>query len=252
MPPSGQDGDQPSAEPPGGGADGRDTSTGDAGDLTGEGDSAAGGNLPGDTGGGADGQDAAGAAGTPGLPGAPGGGDYSLDTLPSGGVFQGSPGAGQPGAGQPGGAMTAAERAAILDGQLRRTYEVYDEILRREQADARGAANRAGNSGAGGNEPPGGSGGQGGAQQPGSAMPGGLPNGPGGVDIAGAGGRPSGPPGDGDQQETFPPPEDIPSGRDDDVVARQLREAAMSEPDPELREALWDEYRNYTGIAVDQ
>ncbi len=49
-------------------------------------------------------------------------------------------------------------------------------------------------------------------------------------------------------QETFPPPEDIPSGRDDDIVARQLREAAMSEPDPELREALWDEYRKYTGI----
>ena len=51
------------------------------------------------------------------------------------------------------------------------------------------------------------------------------------------------------QAESFPPPEDIPSGRDDDVVARQLREAAMSEPDPELREALWDEYRRYTGIA---
>ena len=83
-------------------------------------------------------------------------------------------------------------------------------------------------------------------------MPGGLPNGPGGADIAGAPRMPGGPPGGGDEQETFPPPEDIPSGRDDDVVARQLREAAMTEPDPELREALWDEYRNYTGIAVDQ
>ena len=38
-------------------------------------------------------------------------------------------------------------------------------------------------------------------------------------------------------------------GRDDDVVARQLREAAMREPDPELREALWEEYRNYTGLS---
>jgi hypothetical protein len=28
-------------------------------------------------------------------------------------------------------------------------------------------------------------------------------------------------------------------------VARQLREAAMSEDDPELRERLWDEYRAY-------
>jgi hypothetical protein len=42
-----------------------------------------------------------------------------------------------------------------------------------------------------------------------------------------------------------PVPEDIPDGDDDDVIARQLREAAMSEPDPELREKLWDEYRKY-------
>ena len=44
-------------------------------------------------------------------------------------------------------------------------------------------------------------------------------------------------------------PDDIPSGNNDDVVARQIREAAMNEPDPELREALWDEYRRYTGIS---
>ena len=41
------------------------------------------------------------------------------------------------------------------------------------------------------------------------------------------------------------PPSDIPSGSDDDVVARQLREAALKEPDAELREKLWDEYRKY-------
>ena len=40
-------------------------------------------------------------------------------------------------------------------------------------------------------------------------------------------------------------PADIPDGRDDDIVARQIREAAMKETDPELREALWDEYRRY-------
>jgi len=44
---------------------------------------------------------------------------------------------------------------------------------------------------------------------------------------------------------TSPPPSDIPNGADDDIVARQLREAAMSEDDPELRERLWDEYRVY-------
>jgi hypothetical protein len=40
-------------------------------------------------------------------------------------------------------------------------------------------------------------------------------------------------------------PAGIPDGRDDDIVARQLREAAMKETDPELRERLWDEYRKY-------
>ncbi|MDH3588901.1 MAG: hypothetical protein OEQ74_05820, partial [Gammaproteobacteria bacterium] len=33
--------------------------------------------------------------------------------------------------------------------------------------------------------------------------------------------------------------------QDDDIVARQLREAAMAEQDPELREALWQEYKIY-------
>lgn len=40
-------------------------------------------------------------------------------------------------------------------------------------------------------------------------------------------------------------PADISDGTDDDIVARQLREAAMQEKDPALREKLWDEYRKY-------
>ena len=42
-----------------------------------------------------------------------------------------------------------------------------------------------------------------------------------------------------------PLPPDTPDARDDDVVARQIREAAMAEKDPELRESLWEEYRRY-------
>lgn len=38
---------------------------------------------------------------------------------------------------------------------------------------------------------------------------------------------------------------DLPDAKDEDVVARQLREAALAEKDPELREALWDEWRRY-------
>ena len=40
-------------------------------------------------------------------------------------------------------------------------------------------------------------------------------------------------------------PRDVGDGRSDDVVARQLREAAMKEKDPAIRERLWDEYREY-------
>jgi len=43
-------------------------------------------------------------------------------------------------------------------------------------------------------------------------------------------------------------PDDIPVTVDDDIIARQLREAALAEEDPELRERLWEEYRKYNGI----
>ena len=40
---------------------------------------------------------------------------------------------------------------------------------------------------------------------------------------------------------------DIPDAKDDDIIARQLREAAMQETDPILKEKIWDEYRRYKG-----
>jgi hypothetical protein len=40
-------------------------------------------------------------------------------------------------------------------------------------------------------------------------------------------------------------PPDLVSAEGDDIIARQLREAAMKERDPELRAKLWDEYRKY-------
>ena len=44
-------------------------------------------------------------------------------------------------------------------------------------------------------------------------------------------------------------PDDIPiDGSGDDMVAEQIREMAMQEEDPVLREALWEEYRMHTGI----
>lgn len=55
----------------------------------------------------------------------------------------------------------------------------------------------------------------------------------------------SGVPGSPGDQARIPPPDDVGDGQDDDIVARQLREAAEAETDPELREKLWEEYRAY-------
>ena len=43
--------------------------------------------------------------------------------------------------------------------------------------------------------------------------------------------------------DVIPIPEDIDDGQGDDIVLRQIRDAAMKEKDPVLREKLWDEYR---------
>ena len=43
-------------------------------------------------------------------------------------------------------------------------------------------------------------------------------------------------------------PDDIPDLVSEDIVAKQLREAALSEDDPVLRERLWEEYRLYNDL----
>jgi hypothetical protein len=43
--------------------------------------------------------------------------------------------------------------------------------------------------------------------------------------------------------EIIPIPDDIDDGQGDDIVLRQIRDAASKERDPVLREKLWDEYR---------
>jgi hypothetical protein len=68
----------------------------------------------------------------------------------------------------------------------------------------------------------------------------------GGGPVGGPSGRSGAPSGGAEGQAgSSDIPDDVGDGRDDDIVARQLREAAENEKDPELREKLWDEYRTY-------
>lgn len=43
-------------------------------------------------------------------------------------------------------------------------------------------------------------------------------------------------------------PEDIPPANNDDIIARQIRDAAIAETDPKRQAKLWNEYRRYKGI----
>ena len=141
--------------------------------------------------------------------------------------------------------MTAGEQVAILDAELERGMGEFDAMILEEQAAqrraAREAAEREGTQTASAGGAVGGS--EVAEDGYGREMGGGGYSVGGGMGGASAGGGSI-------PQNTakYPPPADIPSGNDDDVVARQLREAAMREPDPAVREKLWAEYRKYKGI----
>ncbi len=163
--------------------------------------------------------------------------------FPGGGQWPGS----ETGGGTGNGGMTTAEQVAILDAQLEASTGDFDDLILQERETIRRTAkDRELNEESTSSESGGGYGGYGGSgeyQTPPMRGSGSGQGGPGPVP------RSSGEEGDFPAQAAvFPPPEDIPSGDDDDVVARQLREAAMRESDPQLREKLWDEYRKYKGI----
>lgn len=136
--------------------------------------------------------------------------------------------------------MTSAEQVAILDAELDQGTGEFDDLILEE----RGHIRRTAKGREGEEDLPesmedygGGGGGSGNSEYGGAVGTGGgmMPNSSGGPPMP-------------QQAAKYPPPADIPNGNDDDVVARQLREAAMREPDPKLREKLWDEYRKYKGI----
>ena len=148
--------------------------------------------------------------------------------------------------------MTASERRAALDARLNEGFAEFDGMILGERERAQSEADEAGSGVMSGGGSGGGGGADGSGDGSGNSSPMVIASAPegstgGGIMPAGNASR-QGDFSNNNQPETFPVPEDIPNGNNDDVVARQLREAAMTEPDPELREKLWDEYRAYTGL----
>ena len=164
--------------------------------------------------------------------------------------------------------QSLAEQLAVLDAELMGGLGDFDELLLREQERVRaqapmgeaagggegsGSGNGAGGSGEAG-EGEGADGEGGGRDGAGEASgerggaegaSGQTRTTAGGGDAGGGmGGRQSGQGSSGGGRRGGVPL-DIPDGDDDDVVARQLREAAEKETSPELKEKLWEEYRRY-------
>jgi hypothetical protein len=203
----------------------------------------------------------------PGLPGIPGGGlpgtglpGTGLPDAGSGGV--GTGGAGSAGGAAPtggadggaaggesgggtgdaaGSATTAEERRAVLDRELDKSLGEFDETLRGEQdrvaqeRDSRAAT-------AAGSADVESAGGAGGARE---ARAGDLKSDAAARDASTA---KQGSESKGDTNVgggSGAPNRGIPSGEDDDIVARRLRRAAEQETDPELKEKLWKEYVDY-------
>jgi hypothetical protein len=160
--------------------------------------------------------------------------------------------------------MTPEEQRDVLDGRLHAALSEFDEMLlgqqqaleekqRDDPVPGREDPSAMGRSGASGQSSASGGAGQ---QRPGRPVAeagargggrttdrstGGSPDAGG---LEGGQGSAGGVEGGAAQNDPRVPP-DVGDGSDDDVVARQLREAAMKEDDPELREKLWDEYREY-------
>jgi hypothetical protein len=176
-------------------------------------------------------------------------------------------------------ARTRDEERAALEAELGAALGEFDELLLREQdrvraarppadvtaasggGDGRGEADGSGGGATGdasSGEQTASTGGQGGAQGDRSGQQGDGEGDGMSATAGGATGRVTGDggdrQGDGDRSGLGPAggqgasasgPDDLPDPSGDDVVARQLREAAEAERDPELKARLWDEYRRY-------
>lgn len=152
---------------------------------------------------------------------------------------------------------TDAERTAAMVGQFNDSLGDFDEKLLREQDRVKSqkprtesAGSGAGAAGESGGEQGEGTDGESGAESGGEsegANPdqGRQENQQGQESGAGTDQSRTGAPGSSSRGSRSNAPDDIPDGSDDDVIARQLREAAEKETDPELQKKLWEEYRRY-------
>ena len=140
---------------------------------------------------------------------------------------------------------TDGEKTAAMVGQFENSLGEFDEKLLREQDRVKSQKPLSSSANSAGGGAAGGSNGEAGGESTQDSADGeeadeGQQSDQQGSDQTATGERGNSSSG---KQSTAPP--GTPDGSDDDVIARQLREAAEKEPDPELKKKLWEEYKRY-------
>jgi hypothetical protein len=137
---------------------------------------------------------------------------------------------------------TEAERAARLGKELDESVGDFDEVLMEEQREISTVSRNTEGFGGGGGGRPGGRVGLGSQQGGGNSTTGTVSI------LNPTEERESTVESMSDEEIQARLPEDIVENVGDDIVAKQLYEAALAEDDPVLRERLWEEYRKYNGL----
>ncbi len=158
-------------------------------------------------------------------------------------------------------AKTQAEKTVELDGDFLANLGEFDEMLLKEEEkvaarvpsqreSSSGQSGAAGSNGASSGAGEAGSGEGGAAGEQGEGSEGDAANGQEGQSKKTAGTQSHTGAGNAgiDHSAYGAPGGKLPPPEDDDIVARQLREAAEKEPDQELKKKLWEEYWKYKGV----
>ena len=150
--------------------------------------------------------------------------------------------------------LTEQERIRLMDRALLKSLNKYERCQMAQERSAAAGGGAAGNGGGSGDGGGGGAGGQG-SSTASSEMS--------GTEVSGeqeaasslvSSELPTSKPEGGTPEDgTHLPgsgkiPDDIPPADNDSVLEEQIRQAAMNETDPVIKEKLWNEYRKYKGL----
>ena len=152
--------------------------------------------------------------------------------------------------------LTEQERIRLMDRALMRSLNKYERCQMAQERSASAGGGAAGSGGGAGDGGGGGAGGQGSSTASSEMSGTEAPSEQEAASSLASSELPTSKPEGGTPEDgTHLPgsgkiPDDIPPADNDSVLEEQIRQAAMNETDPVIKEKLWNEYRKYKGLPV--